>query len=479
MLLKSLSGTLKRNWRALWSFAAPAIDAGIAFASCIIGLAVSYPEVAIGTALASNWRFVGFALILFLSFNLARGVYRKFAFISLARQFAHAGMSFAYTVALVFSVYFLTRNAYYPQSYILTSLMILPAIYVPSWVAIRAAAAKIRRRGYGRWNTMLIGPEEELTGVVRRIENHPELGYDVRSVLHTPHQETSQDQWHVDPKRVEAAIGRHKIELVVFSSAHMNGSLDELLSVCRHGGTAVRLVSTESDFLFSRARLRDFAGIPLYTPPRTRIEEVKRLVKRAVDILGSTLGLVVFSPVFLMVAMLTKIESAGPVFFKQRRSLSDDSPPFDFYKFRTMHHLADERKDELNQLNESNGALFKVKKDPRLTRIGSLIRRHSIDELPQLINVLKGEMSLVGPRPLPVDDFKRITSYEHMGGYYRQRARVKPGMTGLWQISGRSDLGFREMVLLDLYYIENQSIVFDLEILLQTIPVVLFGKGAY
>ncbi len=128
---------------------------------------------------------------------------------------------------------------------------------------------------------------------------------------------------------------------------------------------------------------------------------------------------------------------------------------------------------------KADGALFKIKDDPRLTRVGKVIRKFSIDELPQLVNVLKGEMSLVGPRPLPVKDYEKIDANDHVGGYVHLRAKAKPGMTGLWQVSGRSQLGFREMVMLDLYYIENQTILFDLEILAQTVPVVVFGRGAY
>jgi len=123
--------------------------------------------------------------------------------------------------------------------------------------------------------------------------------------------------------------------------------------------------------------------------------------------------------------------------------------------------------------------LFKIRDDPRRTAVGKFLRRHSLDELPQLINVLKGEMSIVGPRPLPIEDYAHLSKEENLGGYYVHRAEGKPGITGLWQISGRSDLGFKEMVLLDLYYLENQSFLFDLEIIFATIPVVLFGRGAY
>ena len=167
------------------------------------------------------------------------------------------------------------------------------------------------------------------------------------------------------------------------------------------------------------------------------------------------------------------------MFFRQKRALTDEEVPFEFLKFRSMISEADEQREALAEQNETGGVLFKIKDDPRLTRIGRFIRRHSIDELPQLINVLRGEMSLVGPRPLPARDLGRIKGEDHMGGFFRQRAKVKPGMTGLWQISGRSDLGFREMVLLDLYYIEHQNLLFDIEILARTIPVVVLGKGAY
>jgi lipopolysaccharide/colanic/teichoic acid biosynthesis glycosyltransferase len=140
---------------------------------------------------------------------------------------------------------------------------------------------------------------------------------------------------------------------------------------------------------------------------------------------------------------------------------------------------ADEIQQEFYKYNEASGGLFRMEKDPRVTKIGKIIRKYSIDELLQLFNVLKGDMSIVGPRPLSLADLDNITSANSMRGYYALRANAKPGITGLWQISGRREVHFREMVLLDLYYIENQSLLFDLEIILETIPVVLFGKGAY
>ena len=144
-----------------------------------------------------------------------------------------------------------------------------------------------------------------------------------------------------------------------------------------------------------------------------------------------------------------------------------------------MINNAEQMKDELLDHNESDGALFKMKNDPRVTRVGGIIRKLSIDELPQLFNVLKGDMSLVGPRPLPPSDIEKLAESDEFWGTVQDRATVKPGMTGLWQVSGRSDVKFREMILLDLYYVENHSLMFDLEIMFETVPVVLFGKGAY
>ena len=170
--------------------------------------------------------------------------------------------------------------------------------------------------------------------------------------------------------------------------------------------------------------------------------------------------------------MLIKIDSKGPVFFEQKR-MTKDCRIFYMYKFRTMYVDAEKRLKDLMKYNEADGPLFKMKNDPRITRVGRLLRKFSIDELPQIINVLKGELSLVGPRPPIPSEVEKYDEWE------MKRMNVKQGITGLWQISGRSDLSFEEMARLDLYYIQNWSIEMDIKILLKTIPIVLFGKGAY
>ncbi|OQO83705.1 UDP-phosphate galactose phosphotransferase [Enterococcus casseliflavus] len=196
-------------------------------------------------------------------------------------------------------------------------------------------------------------------------------------------------------------------------------------------------------------------------------------VKRIIDIFGSLIGLVVLSPLFLIVAYKIKKEDpSGPIFFSQER-VGKNGKTFKMYKFRSMCVDAEEKLEFLLQHNEVQGAMFKMKEDPRVTKIGKFIRKTSIDELPQLWNVIKGEMSLVGPRPPLIREVLEYTSFS------KQRLLVKPGCTGLWQVSGRNHVGFEEMVELDLKYISNQSLVNDFKIILKTFKIIILPNGAY
>jgi lipopolysaccharide/colanic/teichoic acid biosynthesis glycosyltransferase len=200
--------------------------------------------------------------------------------------------------------------------------------------------------------------------------------------------------------------------------------------------------------------------------------EGSRGLKRIIDIIGSAVGLIIFTPVFGLTALLIKLEDGGPVFFAQER-VGKWGKPFTMYKFRSMIIGADDVKDELLEKNEAGGVIFKMKRDPRITEVGYVLRRFSLDELPQLYNVLEGDMSLVGPRPHPTSE---VADYSLSD---RRRLQVIPGITGLWQVSGRSNLTFEKQVALDIQYIESQSLWGDIVLLLKTIPVVLLGRGAY
>jgi exopolysaccharide biosynthesis polyprenyl glycosylphosphotransferase len=472
-------GFIRRNWRTSYAIGAMFADAAILSIGYFVSAKIEHNDLTIADILVSHKHLLGFSLLAFIGSLTALGVYRTISNSSFQRQIFNAGKGYVHGAAIVLSSLFIAQNFFYSRYFVLLFLVIIPGLYIIAWAAMRYVISAVQEKGFGRWNTLAIGADSGLNHLINKVEEYPELGYDIVSVLKVPHEAGEDGAMHVRRDTVEAIVKEKKIGLIVFSSANLNGSFDQLEGLCKKKRISMRVVSPGSDHLFSRARLHDIAGIPLFTPERRKINFIKRSIKRVFDVVGATLTLAILSPLFIIVAVATKLESHGPVFFRQKRSLTDQDKPFEFYKFRSMYHSADEHKESLLHRNESNGALFKIKDDPRLTRVGKIIRRFSIDEIPQLFNVIKGEMSLVGPRPLPAGDFALLQEGEHMGGYYRQRAKAKPGMTGLWQISGRSDLGFREMVLLDLYYIEEQSILFDIEILAQTFPVVIFGRGAY
>ena len=194
--------------------------------------------------------------------------------------------------------------------------------------------------------------------------------------------------------------------------------------------------------------------------------------KRIIDVLGATIALIVLFPLLLLTAILIKLENSGPVIFVQKRC-GKDGKIFNMYKFRSMSEDAEEKFKEIQHLNQIEGLIFKIKNDPRITKVGNFIRKTSIDELPQLVNILKGQMSIVGPRPPLPSEVERYDLWQY------QRLSVKPGLTCLWQISGRSNLGFEDMVMLDLKYITERNLLYDFKIILKTIPVVLKSDGAY
>ncbi|MEO7719191.1 MAG: sugar transferase [Capsulimonas sp.] len=222
-------------------------------------------------------------------------------------------------------------------------------------------------------------------------------------------------------------------------------------------------------------KMRNCAEEPIVTAAGVRrpvVVMIDEFLRRTIDLTLCTLSLILLFPLFLALAIAIKMDSPGPVLFIQKR-VGKDGVEFPFFKFRSMYIDSEERRAALLVDNEATGPLFKMKQDPRITKVGRLIRRSSIDELPQLLNVLRGEMTLVGPRPaLPVE----VATYSDKE---RQRLVVTPGLTGLWQVSGRSDLSFEQAIHLDLEYIRRRSVLLDVEIMAKTIPAVVAGRGAY
>jgi exopolysaccharide biosynthesis polyprenyl glycosylphosphotransferase len=274
-------------------------------------------------------------------------------------------------------------------------------------------------------------------------------------------------------EELPSLLDRHGVhEVVIADPDFPQTAAFELVDRCHERGVSVRIAPTTMEIMTHRHELVPGQSVPLFELKPPVFEGVDFVTKRVFDFVVGGLLLLVLSPVLAAIALSIKITSKGPVLFRSRRP-GIGGQPFDCLKFRTMHTDAEQRQEELERMNEASGALFKIRDDPRLTRIGGLLRRFSLDELPQLVNVLRGEMSLVGPRPLPTRDYERLQDW------HRKRYLVLPGITGLWQVSGRAELDFDELVRLDFLYLERWSVFLDLSIMLKTVPAVLRRKGAF
>jgi exopolysaccharide biosynthesis polyprenyl glycosylphosphotransferase len=325
---------------------------------------------------------------------------------------------------------------------------------------------RIYRRGIGQTPVVVVGREEDRARVRRMIERAPGA-YALAG-------EVGCGDSGVDLVALRETLDRTEAREVVLVGAELlpDEEFLELLRSVRLRGIPLRVVPGALALMRSRPAVSQSLGLPLLDVSYPRLDNSQRALKRALDVTVSLGGLLLLSPLFLAVAVAIRLESQGPILFRQKR-IGADGSVFICYMFRSMYEDAERRQGELELMNEADGPVFKIKDDPRVTPAGRLLRRWSVDELPQLVNVLKGEMSLVGPRPLPVRDFHRMEEA------HKRRLEAVPGMTGYWQISGRSNLSFEEMVRLDLYYIENWSLSFDVKIILRTLGAVARREGAY
>jgi exopolysaccharide biosynthesis polyprenyl glycosylphosphotransferase len=265
---------------------------------------------------------------------------------------------------------------------------------------------------------------------------------------------------------------RHPDELIVSAVDLGEEELLDLVEEAHRWGVKVRVAPTTAELLTQRGEYVAGQGVPLFELRPPVFAGFDWAVKRTFDATVSFVLIVIATPVWAVIALGVKLDSPGPVFYRDRRVGLGESE-FGMFKFRSMYTGSAQRQGALEADNEASGPLFKIKDDPRVTKIGRILRRYSLDELPQLLNVLRGEMSLVGPRPLPLRDYVQLEDW------HRKRYLVLPGMTGLWQVSGRIDLSFDDLVRLDFYYLENWSIWLDISILAKTLPAVLARRGAY
>ncbi|HZN17435.1 MAG TPA: sugar transferase [Micromonosporaceae bacterium] len=347
-------------------------------------------------------------------------------------------------------------------------------------VIARYAARQVlyagRKRGQAAHRMLLVGTLPEALEVYTAVTRNPAAGM-VPVGIHLTEGYVARD--HSSPVPVFA--GRDILALVrelradtIAVCGSVSAEPGELRRLAwQLEGTGLDLVVAPqlTDIAGPRVHIRPVEGLPLLHVEEPTLSGVAWLAKNLLDRFAAAVGLLLLVPVFAIVAVAIRLSDPGPVFFRQPR-VGREGKTFRVWKFRTMYVDAEERLAALVDHNESDGLLFKIRNDPRVFPVGRFLRGTSLDELPQLINVLRGEMSLVGPRPLPADDGDFL-------GDVRRRLLVRPGITGLWQVSGRSDLSWDDAVRLDLYYVDNWSLAFDLSILWRTVGVVLAGKGAY
>jgi exopolysaccharide biosynthesis polyprenyl glycosylphosphotransferase len=342
---------------------------------------------------------------------------------------------------------------------------------------VRKVLHFLRRRGGDTTRTIVLGSNHEARTVAKALEREGWLGYQILGFVDddAPVGSDAGDGVKVigNSSQLRELVEEKRAGLVlVAASAFDTTRLNRLFWELQDIDVDLQITSGTIDLMASRMIVQSVAGVPLLYVRRTGMDRTQKTMKRALDIFGSFLGLVLLAPLLAAVAIWIKRDSEGPVIFKQVR-VGRDGELFECWKFRSMYADAEERRAELEHLNEGPGLLFKLADDPRVTKVGKTLRRYSIDELPQLWNGLRGEMSLVGPRPaLP-------SEVEQYDDWVRNRLKVKPGMSGLWQVSGRTETSFSDYIRYDLFYIQNWSLSLDLWILWRTLRAVFTAEGAH
>ena len=380
-------------------------------------------------------------------------------------------------ILMVFVIVFLFRPFFYSRLIFFYAGVLITLFLSMSRLGKRFLRQHLRRRGLGVDRLLIVGAGEVGRTVMRHVVAQPTLGYHVVGFVDD------------DPEKAGTDIGRFKAlgntaniprlikemvvdEVIITLPWMYHRKIVSIIAQCEREQVRVRIVPDMFQMTLSHLDVEDLGGIPMIGVRDITIGRTQGLLKRSMDVFVSLTGLILLLPFFALLALLIKLDSDGPVFFTQIR-VGKNENLFACYKFRSMRQGAEAEQEQLRALNEADGPIFKMRDDPRITRMGRILRRTSLDELPQLFNVLMGHMSLVGPRPAPPSEVQRYQPW------HKRRLEVAPGLTGLWQVSGRSELSFDEMVLLDLYYIEHWSPMLDVQIMLRTFPKMVTGEGAY
>jgi len=383
-------------------------------------------------------------------------------------------ISSLFQVTLVILVYAVIEGHEFSSYYIFYGTLFFALLYVSAsrWAFERVSGRILRAAGYRR-RAVLVGSGGHVDAVAAALRDSSEI--EPFGFVSLDGDSTSRTSNGLRDFGSLDGLDRHFDaidEVLIADPAFPQEQAVELVDRCHEHGKRVRVAPSTMEILMDRVEFVPGQSLPLFELKPPVFDGIDFALKRSFDLIGAGLVLALLSPLLALLALAIKLDSRGPVLFRSRRP-GIGGRPFDCLKFRTMQDGAEWLQDELEHRNEAGGAIFKIREDPRITRVGAFLRRWSLDELPQLLNVVRGEMSLVGPRPLPQRDYARLEDW------HRKRYLVLPGMTGLWQVSGRSELDFDELVRLDFLYLERWSVFLDFSILLKTIPAVVRSRGAW
>jgi exopolysaccharide biosynthesis polyprenyl glycosylphosphotransferase len=417
-----------------------------------------------------------FTLLMLLAFQVDR-VYRNWRGLPWLDQVYRIINATAKSVVVTLAATFVLQPLQYSRLLFVEAGAIVITLLALARVVQNGIVGRLFARGVGVSRVIIVGVGEVGRTVMRTIVAQPELGYRIVGFVDDNPEKGQTDIGRFKAlgalRNLPSLIEEEAVDEVIITLPWMyHRKIMSVVRECERRKVSARIVPDLFQMSLSQVDVDDLGGVPLIGVREVGFGQWARLIKRGMDIAVAVVGFTLGAPLLALIALAIRLDSPGPIIFHQTR-VGVAGKLFKIYKFRSMREGAEEELERLLELNEAEGCLFKIRDDPRMTRVGRFLRRISLDELPQLWNVLRGEMSLVGPRPPTPDE---VANYQE---WHKRRLDGRPGMTGLWQVSGRSLLSFDETVLLDVYYIENWSLWLDLKILLRTVPAVLLGNGAY
>jgi exopolysaccharide biosynthesis polyprenyl glycosylphosphotransferase len=407
----------------------------------------------------------------------AQGAYSYQRFTSFITEFKLICKTVFLGSLLLFALAFMVRSQYVPRTLVTLFIMVNLGLLTLEKFCLFAIARVIRSRGRDRKKVLVAGTGNQARQFVETIKTHFHWGLDIVGFLDAFEENVGREIFGEmilgTFQEISGVLQEHPVdEVIIAVSTQRLGEVRKVLEACELEGTQVRIISDFLGNIAKRFRADVVYGLPILSISYIPENSAALAVKRSIDIVIALIALVLLAPVFVILAAAIKLSSPGPVFYEWN-VVGFNKKPFKSWKFRTMVVRADRMKAQLEALNEMQGPVFKIANDPRITPVGRFLRKYSLDELPQLWSVLKGDMSLVGPRPAGPHELARYESWQ------RRKLSIKPGITCLWQVNGRNKISnFDEWAKLDLAYIDNWSLWLDLKILLKTIPAVISGRGA-